>query len=293
MWCCDLSMENFTTSLTTHNVKALSLLKLGFGHGQVLEGLLDDDEDMEQMYLSRKVRQREAEALQQATEEKEDDFSDVGTIPEEDEEIEEDEDFPPSRVETDIHTEPVETPFLKSTHQSKGTSALKSRLGQNYIHSTNSSLILTLQILVNRTWSLILLETHLALSTENFLWAMTFAYVIESVWKVAKSHSMWKIYCSLECCFPPIQHASFTLSSSPSKHTLSAIYTISQELNVLIHPDFGYYYDWNDSTKNTLRLFNTLNWSCRDMRENIEQLFRWCFTLWDQFCVFRVGHSEF
>ena len=104
----------------------------------MLEGLLDDDEDMESMYLSRKERQREAKEAATAAEQEEDGeaedaFSDGETIPEEDEEEEEEEDDTddkmsstlPSRFEQrKSMTQPIETPFSQNGVQKTGLASM-------------------------------------------------------------------------------------------------------------------------------------------------------------------------
>ena len=100
---------------------------------QVLEGLLDDDEDMQQMYLGRREREREmdrAAAAEQNEAGSEDGFSDGGTIPEGDEEGEDNEQGSSRAVSQDLPritnstsmTQPVETPFSNTRHQVPGTS---------------------------------------------------------------------------------------------------------------------------------------------------------------------------
>ena len=115
-----------------------------------MEGLLDDDEDMESMYLSRKERQREAKEAATAAEEEEaaeaeDEFSDGETIPEEDEEEDEEDDTDdkmsstlPSRFEQrKSMTQPIETPFSQNGVQKTGLASMIS-LSLNLCSSLSS-----------------------------------------------------------------------------------------------------------------------------------------------------------
>lgn len=96
---------------------------------QVLEGLLDDDEDMEQMYLGRKERKKQAD-LAAAAAEKEaaeseggDHFSDNDTIPEGDETAENEEETLEPRVAMSLDgssTLPIDTPFGNDDEQQVG-----------------------------------------------------------------------------------------------------------------------------------------------------------------------------